>query len=240
MYWWTPGISEKRITCPTARRALKRYKHRTRRLVTERLIQELADARAELKNEISKAKRMKWKELVEVVWGSGYRIVMKKFGQKTPILSRELVKRAVETLFPKHPPVVYEDFELDNVPNFSASALEEAWKKMRTKRSPSPDGIPPEVVKIVCREEPLKVLEAMNFTLVSSIFPRRGKVARLVLLKKEGKPDNTLSSYRPVCLLDTFDKLFEHLLLRRLNEEIERTGLIINMAFGKDDQRWMR
>lgn len=51
-------------------------------------------------------------------------------------------------------------------------------------------------------------------------------------MKKEGKPDNLPSSYRPLCLLDTLGKLLEHLILARLRDEIERTGGLAENQFG--------
>lgn len=56
--------------------------------------------------------------------------------------------------------------------------------------------------------------------------------AKLIFLKKKGKPDNLPSSYRLLCLLDTLGKLLEHLLLARLRDEIERTGKLAKNQFG--------
>lgn len=50
--------------------------------------------------------------------------------------------------------------------------------------------------------------------------------------KKEGKPDNLPTSFRPLCLLDTLRKLLEHLLHGRLMADIELSGELAKNQFG--------
>jgi hypothetical protein len=103
---------------------------------------------------------------------------------------------------------------------------------MKTKKSGGPDGIPPEAVRIAAETHPVKVLNVMNLALMTGDFPSKWKTARLVLLKKEGKPDGLPTSYRPLCLLDTFGKLLEHLIKSRLVNEIEQLGGLATNQFG--------
>jgi hypothetical protein len=46
----------------------------------------------------------------------------------------------------------------------------------------------------------------------------------MVLLLKEEKPAGTPSEYRPICLLDEADKLFERIIVARLRQHLSRTG----------------
>ena len=73
---------------------------------------------------------------------------------------------------------------------------------------------------------PKLLLEMYNSCLSKGIFPSRWKEQKLVLLRKEKKPLNEPSSYRPICLIDTMGKLLERMLLQRLETQVEeRRGL---------------
>ena len=66
-------------------------------------------------------------------------------------------------------------------------------------------------------------------------FPRERKVARLMFLRKEGKPANSLSAYRPICLLSETGKLFERIIAARLATHLSRTGPSVSPR-----QHWFR
>lgn len=48
--------------------------------------------------------------------------------------------------------------------------------------------------------------------------------AKLVLLRKEGKPAESPSAYRPICLLDEAGKLFERVIAGRFDRHLSRNG----------------
>jgi hypothetical protein len=48
------------------------------------------------------------------------------------------------------------------------------------------------------------------------VYPRAWGTARLILLSKEGRPLDSPSAYRPICLLDEVGKLFERIIAARL------------------------
>ena len=60
------------------------------------------------------------------------------------------------------------------------------------------------------------LLEAFNSCLREGRFFVDWKKHRLVLLRNGNRPLGVLSSYRPICLLDTMGKLLEELILQRL------------------------
>ena len=57
--------------------------------------------------------------------------------------------------------------------------------------------------------------------LVAGVFPRQRKVARLLLLNKgkAGAPESP-SYYRPLCMLNTIEKVMESMLRTRLRKAI--------------------
>lgn len=67
---------------------------------------------------------------------------------------------------------------------------------------------------------------------MSNDFSDQWKTPKLVLIPK-GKSDPSLSSaYRPLILLNTMGKLYEHLLRLRLTEVIRNGGGLSNQVFG--------
>lgn len=52
------------------------------------------------------------------------------------------------------------------------------------------------------------------------IFPTAWRKSKLVLLKKEGKPDGEASSYRPICLTEEITKLYERIINKRITEHL--------------------
>ncbi|KAL1454497.1 hypothetical protein WDU94_010739 [Cyamophila willieti] len=130
-------------------------------------------------------------------------------------------------LFPTVPPPEWAQTEIDpdTIPIFTMDELVEEAINMKNKTAPGPDGVVPEIVKHFVLACPDYVLEVFNNILKQGIFPSMWKRARVVLLPKPGKPPLHPSSYRPLCLLDTFSKLLEKLLVRRMNEELGNQGL---------------
>lgn len=72
----------------------------------------------------------------------------------------------------------------------------------------------------------------MTGLLFSERFPVEWKRARLVLIKKPGRSVEEPAAYRPICLLNAGGKLFERLLLSRLEEEIVASGGLADSQYG--------
>ena len=51
---------------------------------------------------------------------------------------------------------------------------------------------------------------------IESVFPRKWKKQKLVLIEKPGKPPGEPSPYRPICLLDTMRKILEKIIYNQL------------------------
>lgn len=64
--------------------------------------------------------------------------------------------------------------------------------------------------------------------------------AKLVFVRKESKDAGSLSAYRPICLLDEADKLFERVIANRLVQHLSRMDPDLNEAqFGFREGRSM-
>jgi hypothetical protein len=96
-----------------------------------------------------------------------------------------------------------------------------ATKKMASQDvAPSPDGVPDRVWAETMEVVASRVRHLFTRCLREGIYPRIWRTARLVLLRKEGRPPDSPSAYRPICLLDEIGKLFERVIAARLEAHI--------------------
>lgn len=236
LYWWTTEIGQLRSKCLSARRAS------TRNHGDPTLKEEFKNARKSLRSAIKMSKRERWLELCEKVdldpWGKPYKIVTKNIGIRKPIPGiREptWATEIVTALFPMDEEALHGRRELESNENyvpFNGDELKRACSKLKTGKSPGPDGIPNEVLKLTGVLWPEILLMTFNKCLETGVFPKSWKEQKLVLLRKGDKPLNETSSYRPLCMLDTTSKLFECLLLKRLEDEMERHGGFSSQQYG--------
>lgn len=90
--------------------------------------------------------------------------------------------------------------------------------------APGPDGITGNILKLAAPHIGYCLMACYNRCLREGIFPQIWKMARLVLLKKPGRPNGVAWSYRPICLLNETAKLFERILAKRIQEHLVNHG----------------
>lgn len=71
--------------------------------------------------------------------------------------------------------------------------------------------------------------------MVAGRFPTEWKEARVVLVEKPKKNPTAEVTYRPLCLINALAKLYEQVLVARIEQDIrgEVTCHPSNMAFGR-------
>jgi Reverse transcriptase (RNA-dependent DNA polymerase). len=79
---------------------------------------------------------------------------------------------------------------------------------------------------VACRSEALSgwLRALLTECLRIGAFPDGWKTGRLVLIRKDGRPVESPSAYRPLCLLDEAGKIFERILAERLVEHLADVG----------------
>jgi hypothetical protein len=97
------------------------------------------------------------------------------------------------------------------IPTFTVTNMSDAIKKLKTKKSSGPDGIPAFVIKNICDNitSPLTII--FNRALSSSTFPAVFKNSIICPIYKKGDRKQ-IHNYRPVVLLSSSAKVFEILL----------------------------
>lgn len=173
---------------------------------------ELKNSRKELRIAIGKTKREAWDELLEGLnrdpWGRLYKTAMNKIRPENMDICRKLPGKTIDDILGKLFPQdrgtnkykgsrsrVEKSIPLTMVDEVEA-IIQQTIKK--SKKAPGPDGIQARLVAEAhhCAEPMFRGL--YDGCLRTGKFPERWKIARMVLLKKEGKPEG--SSYRSPCV----------------------------------------
>ncbi|KAJ8964370.1 hypothetical protein NQ317_003015 [Molorchus minor] len=242
-YWWTEQIEELRSESIRARRHAGRLARRQDVSEEEKAAAKETYKRKkkDLGNSIRTAKRRQWEELCEElendVWGDAYKIVTGRFTNTAPAELTETRRREIaEALFTtaKGNDAVRDDDKVarEDIVPFTEEELRVAAEGIKKRKAPGLDGIPPEAVIETVKDQPKLILGVLNGMLKRQEFPERWKVAKLVLIMKEGKPVESASAYRPICLIDTLAKLYERLIRNRLDKELEERGNLAANQYG--------
>lgn len=107
---------------------------------------------------------------------------------------------------------------------FSPAELDAALDKLKTGKSPGPDGVPNELLKQLSATGKSLLLTLINKSWTTAEVPANWRTAEIVAIPKKGKPPSELSSYRPISLLSTTSKLTERLIQGRLQHWLEANG----------------
>nr|XP_034838764.1 uncharacterized protein LOC117994898 [Maniola hyperantus] len=239
VYWWSEDIAQLRRICLRSRRQYTRARRRRRSTAEATAVAYSAyrEATKTLQVAIANAKARSWRELLEGLdrdpWGRPYKIVLGKLRPWVPPLTETLdpdcVERIVDVLFPRAQNSSSTTMELLEVWSEELNVSKEELKRVIRRlaagnTAPGPDGIPGRAWVLALEALGHRLRQLFNSCLRSGIFPTGWKQARLVLLKKEGRPADSPSAYRPICLLDEVGKLFERIIAARLSDHLSRVG----------------
>lgn len=249
-YWWSETLSELRRVAGTARRRFQRTRRRAGREDTpngpardevEEAYEALREARRAFGRGIAAAKARAWEELLLTVdgdpWGRPYKFVLSRFRTWAPPLTvsmaPQFLERVVGELFPHTPAAPgLEPPELNiDVPGWSEELgvtereLRNARRRMGAgKKAPGPDGIPGRAWAAAFEEVLPRLGQTFSACLRRGRFPPAWQRARLVMIRKAGRPEDDPSAYRPICLLDEAGKLLERVIASRLVRHLSREG----------------
>lgn len=246
VYWWTEEIAELRRCCVLRRRQYQRYRRRRRREteVSESLYATYREAARALRVAIDEAKKQAWQELLDGLerdpWGRPYRWARQKLRPWAPPITASLqpavLQRVVDGLFPGAPgadftpPTVVATSAVhiegeEEIPSISEGELGAAVLRMRAKNTaPGPDGIPGRAWALSLKHMGSTLKNLFDVCFREGRFPRQWKRGGLVLLRKEGRPADEPSGYRPIVLLDEAGKMLERIIAARLVNHLEMIG----------------
>lgn len=110
--------------------------------------------------------------------------------------------------------------------------VQEAIRKIKTRKAPGPDGILPIFIKSLPGKARLFLAWVFESMLNLSHFPSTWKHAEIIPIPKAGKEKTDPSNYRPISLLPVLGKLAEHFILKWLERETYELELLPKFQFG--------
>ncbi|CAH2091627.1 unnamed protein product [Euphydryas editha] len=102
--------------------------------------------------------------------------------------------------------------------------------KLKNEKSPGPDGITNEALKVGAPYLARPLTQLFNLVLKSATTPKQWTESDIILLYKKGDP-NDINNYRPISLLSSIYKLFSSILERRIRSTIETHQTIEQAGF---------
>ena len=79
--------------------------------------------------------------------------------------------KILEGLFPRHDDLTYNGYNVDYIEQLTEQELLTAAKKLKTGKSPGPDGIPAEAIQTVAMANPAALTKVMDNILQTGNFP---------------------------------------------------------------------
>lgn len=135
------------------------------------------------------------------------------------------VHRAI-TRLEEQPPVV----SADNL--FSVRDVRRAIACLKIGKAPGLDQITNTLIKRLPNKVVVYLTYLFNGCVKNGYFPRSWKIAKILCFKKPNKNPNDPKHYRPISLLSAIGKLYERLILMRLENHVEDENIINNEQFG--------
>lgn len=238
-YWFDDVIYKKRLECNRLRRRWTR-KNRSQKNELSQTNEKIVykQAKKELKKLILESKKRHWKELQNDlendIWGDGFRVTMRHLGSLPPPYNPTPQRKLaiIRDLFPiKDDSFKKTNTKEDRIDLITNEELLQAVSRIKLGKAPGPDHLTAEAVRIIAEEIPDVLLKVLNTLLLQQSFPAKWKEATVVLLWK-GKPMDSSSAFRPICLISILGKLYERVIKCRLEQELNRNGGLSNMQFG--------
>uniref|UniRef100_A0A6M2DRL9 Putative rna-directed dna polymerase from mobile element jockey n=1 Tax=Xenopsylla cheopis TaxID=163159 RepID=A0A6M2DRL9_XENCH len=121
---------------------------------------------------------------------------------------------------------------IEPIKRFSLKEVTRQIKFLKSGKSPGPDQINSTMIKNLPEKAVRYITILFNSIIRLETYPQKWKLAKIILIPKPGKDPYELSSYRPISLLSSVSKLFERLLLNRINLIINQKKSIPNHQFG--------
>lgn len=105
-------------------------------------------------------------------------------------------------------------------------------KNLKNKKAPGEDGISNLMLKNLPIQAIILITKIFNASLKFGYFPDIWKKSKVIALPKPGKVANLAINLRPISLLSGLSKIFERIILTRLNTHLYNNNIIPNEQFG--------
>lgn len=206
---------------------------------------ELRKAIAKLKIEIKRAKKENWTKLVESInpdssskeiWNK-INAIHKRKKDKFNLLFEDISKAEefVKANFPNENKEINLPYNPDNihrfVDEFSVKEIKNILDKSKNT-SPGIDNISYRLLKNLDDNQIIKLAQHFNKMWINFHYPDKWKTINVKGIKKQGKDERSVESYRPISLLSVTSKIFNKMIQTRLEEQLNNNKSLPYHQFG--------
>ena len=123
------------------------------------------------------------------------------------------------------PPRLTADMEPFNILQITEKHILEYINKLPTNKSTDHDGLSARVLKLIAPVLKTPLVEMMNISIDSSVFPSEWKTALVAPLHRDG-PRDDVNNYRPIAVLPVLSKILERHVTKSLTNHLNENNLI--------------
>lgn len=116
--------------------------------------------------------------------------------------------------------------EISDVELTNTTELNEIARRLKNPKAPGFDRVNNRLIKKLPPIGFVYLAIIINSCLSHAYFPEAWKHAKMIPIRKPGKPPQSPSSYRPISLLSSLSKMLERVLLKRLNNHLTNNNII--------------
>lgn len=245
--WWTEELSVYRSRTRALRRKYQKESDADSRVVKKL---QFKKAYADYRRRLIQAKKNYFRSYLDQVviqnaFGKPYRVAKDKLRKKEalgPIVKEDGTQtvgqlEAEREILRYHFGTIQDNFRQESVGEgifepISEMEVENIIQGMDKKKAPGPNGICLDVYSAIFFLAKSWFVGILNKCLSLGVFPKVWKAARVVLLHKDGKDRKLSDSYRPICLLPVWGKIFDKIITKRLVFFLETNNVLHERQYG--------
>ncbi|GIX83523.1 RNA-directed DNA polymerase from mobile element jockey [Caerostris darwini] len=126
----------------------------------------------------------------------------------------------------------HHNFSQDDFNSFTQQEVAAVIHNIKPNKAVGVDGLPGELIKEMFLANKKWFVQILNLLVSKGHFPELWKIARVVLIQKEGKSLDHPSHFRPICILPCWGKVLDKLISDRLSYHLEKDGMLSDLQYG--------
>lgn len=260
--WWNEVLAKMRIELNRARKSLSRIKRLKLIDQMEHAKMRYKNIRNGYVAEIRKSKQESWQDFVTTeankdVWSLPYKIVRDKIRKNeiitaltledgtSTVSSEDTIKALLNKCVPKNDKAIevemhkeiltkikkYKNYNMEN--EITIDEINISIKRLKNGTAPGIDKFTTEIIKQVWIIKPQIIYSVLNNCFKNKVFLKLWKISKLkIILKDKNKDKKLINSYRPISLISTMSKIYERIIVERLQESYRLQGLENSNQYG--------